>query len=143
MHFETHCLTVNMRARLSHGSNEYTEWMLKVGNGEILTDSDAKIAIPAHMICQSVHEMLEWLYGSCWNPDCAQNVRMGMLAGRAILACKNEMVDEINISVSRKFCGSEITMHSADTLISQEGDNLHIPVEYLTRSQCRVYRLTN
>jgi ATP-dependent DNA helicase PIF1 len=103
-HCEVLILTKNMR--LKHGSNskenseieEFSKWLLKVGEGKVCEPNDgfAEIPIPKEMLITEYEDPILAIVQSTY-PNLLENYRSyECLKCRAILASTIEVVDQIN-----------------------------------------------
>ncbi|KAK4394705.1 ATP-dependent DNA helicase RRM3 [Sesamum angolense] len=113
---KTFRLTINMRAK---NDTEFSEFLLRVGNGEEPTDTEGNIRIPEEMIVKydneedSIKRLIRAIFPSL-------NTRAhsaDYMTGRAILAAKNEHVDRLNETLISLFPGEEKIFNSFDEAV--------------------------
>ncbi|XP_020251221.1 uncharacterized protein LOC109828691, partial [Asparagus officinalis] len=109
-------LKINMRAK---NDEEFSKFLLRVGNGTEKTTKDELIRLPESIVIEdskngkSEVELLNQVF-----PSIEQNAYSAeYMTERAILATKNEYVDELNDKLLDKFPGDEIIFHSFDKAI--------------------------
>ncbi|KAD4586201.1 hypothetical protein E3N88_23802 [Mikania micrantha] len=128
-------LTKNMRLTIgSEASNiqeikTFAEWLLDIGEGKVggFSDGEAIIHMPDDLLIADsldpVSDLIDFVY-----PSILENFKKeGFFQERAILAPKNEVVQDINDRLLSIFPGEEKEYLSSDT-ICQSGyvhDNLH------------------
>ena len=105
----------NIGARRSNGSIGYAEWLLSIGNEVASPDSEGHVLMGGLMTCGTIEEIVDCLYTPAVQYQCNREGRRCLLASRAILAAKNDMVDDINKVVCAQFPGDMATVYSADT----------------------------
>ena len=119
--FKTIKLTQNMRT----GPNEhkFSDWLIKMGNGELPFDNEDNIQLPEQYISKS--ELIQEVYeNKLQNQDDLNYYQ------RAILAPKNENVFQINDEILSKLSGQMKTYKSIDTDDSGE-EQTNFPTEFL------------
>ncbi|XP_074297252.1 uncharacterized protein LOC141627958 [Silene latifolia] len=121
-------LTENIRAR---ADPEFSEFLLKLGNGELQTVEDETVQLPSDLILQTngaqcpVTALVE-----CVFPEVQHKVFCpSIFTGRVILTPRNNDVDLINALLIDKFPGKEYVYKSFDSVID-DTSNVH-PVEFL------------
>jgi len=123
-------LRINMRVHLSGNPDHsmFSELLMCIGNGTF-QNINGKIIIPPNL-CHLVND-IETLCDRVY-PD-LHNIHLKSSAwfrDRAILAPKNEQVDQINIFLLTKFSSIERTYKSINTVIDRE-DIVRYPIEVL------------
>ncbi|KAH0769608.1 hypothetical protein KY290_013589 [Solanum tuberosum] len=121
-------LSTNMRARVD---TTFSNFLLRVGNGEETTIKDNLIALPEKMIVQQTQHgnPEETLIREIF-PALQQNYRSAdYITERAILASRNEFVDNLNEMLIGKFPGETKTYINFD--IAEDDTNNYYQEEYL------------
>ncbi|XP_015167741.1 ATP-dependent DNA helicase RRM3-like [Solanum tuberosum] len=121
-------LSTNMRAR---ADTHFSNFLLRVGNGEETTIKDNLIALPEQMTVQHTQHgnPEETLIREIF-PDLQQNYRStDYITERAILASRNEFVDNLNEILIGKFPGETKTYISFDS--AEDDTNNYYQEEYL------------
>ncbi|KAL0433178.1 UNVERIFIED_CONTAM: hypothetical protein Slati_2652100 [Sesamum latifolium] len=111
-------LTKNMRARTDPN---FSEFLLRVGNGTEPADSNANIQIPDEMVIKydmddddaSEQQLIDAIFPSLRH-NCNSTSYM---TSRAMLACKNETVDKLNDKMISMFPGQAKIFSSFDEAI--------------------------
>ncbi|XP_049388658.1 uncharacterized protein LOC125853014 [Solanum stenotomum] len=121
-------LSTNMRAR---ADTSFSNFLLRVGNGEETTIKDNLIALPEQMnVQQTQHANPEETLISEIFPDLQQNYRStDYITERAILASRNEFVDNLNEILIGKFPGEKKIYISFDS--AEDDTNNYYQEEYL------------
>jgi ATP-dependent DNA helicase PIF1 len=123
-HFETLSLKENVRSL----DQEYSNWLIKLGNGELpATDGldEDIIEIPAELITDG--SLVTEIFGEVLNPGQCE-----LLAQRAILCPKNDSVDEINNEILDRLDGQSKTYFSYDSIDDgTDEDFANYPPEFL------------
>ena len=116
----------NMRLEQSPEMQEFSNWLLNVGAGTGLDESDT-ISIPQHMICDDLVSEIYPGIRDGWKED-------QYFLDRSILACTNDSVMMINSEILNLFPGEERTLLSADSVVLEDAaENEYQPysIEYL------------
>nr|KAJ0210749.1 hypothetical protein LSAT_V11C400209270 [Lactuca sativa] len=106
-------LEQNMRALLDP---KFTEFLLRLGDGEESSEHDDVVTIPTAMIIESNNQkdalnlLIEYVYPSIFGKSSS----VPSSFNRAILTMKNAFVSEINDVLIQKFPGEEIEYNSFD-----------------------------
>jgi hypothetical protein len=131
-HVKVMKLTINMRVRTAGGDqDEFEQFLLRVGDGteqEYPEIGQNTIKIPSDIhISSSIQELIDNVYSSLATGY--QN--SAYMSQRAILAARNEDVDELNQQVLDRFPGDTThTYRSSDS--ATETDQVHLyPTEFL------------
>ena len=131
-HMQIIHLHQNMRLEQSAEDILFANWLLDVGHGCNI-DKDGKISLPDRMVTTSHTDFVQWCYGDMFNLPCPPPA--SYFLQRAILAPRNFDVLETNRHILTKMPGSEVDCWSADSLISENGENpidgSTVPIEYL------------
>ncbi|UYV82495.1 hypothetical protein LAZ67_21002530 [Cordylochernes scorpioides] len=124
-HFEHLPLVRNVRAK---SDPEYTEWLLKLGNGSLPTFDDLGadlIEIPQELIYK--HDRVREIFGDTITPELVET-----MSQRAILCPKNDDVHKINDQVMDLIVGDYHTYLSDDSVVSDSDEERNnFPVEFL------------
>ena len=93
----------NMRLEQSSEMQEFATWLLNIGAGESLDNSEC-ITIPQNMWCHdyTLNSLIEEIY-----PDIALDEKEDQYLDRNILAGTNENVMELNSELLEKFPGEK------------------------------------
>lgn len=137
-----HCkvMSLHTNMRLQSGSSsvdiqqrkKFSDWILAVGDGSIgeMNDDDIKLQIPPDLILSQSIDPLNSIVNSTYPSflNCIGDV--SYYQNRAILAPKNEVVNEINDFMSAKLLGEEHVYLSHDSvdpenLQSDRVENVH------------------
>lgn len=118
-------LTMNMR---SNSDPEYSEWLLKLGNGTLSDDnglSEGVVEIPLSMICKG--SLVDWVFGKKIQPG-----NISEFSERAILCPKNSDVDKLNDDVLNIVEGNDKTYLSVDSVVADNRESANnFPTEFL------------
>lgn len=127
-------LTTNMRVHLYNDANaeQFAQTLLTIGNGTYPPDSDILYSVGLRNdVCQLVSDR-ETLIQKVF-PNLTSNIfNRGWLCERAILATKNDAVNELNHVIQNRLDDNRPsrTYHSVDSTVSQE-EAVHYPIEFL------------
>ena len=130
-HVQMYYLHQNMRLEQSPEMQEFATWLLNIGAGEGLDNSE-RITIPQNMRCHdyTLNSLIEEIY-----PDIALGEKEDQyFLDRNILAGTNENVMELNSELLEKFPGEKKVLLSADSVeFDDPAMNAHQPysVEFL------------
>ncbi|XP_020266652.1 uncharacterized protein LOC109842156 [Asparagus officinalis] len=121
-------LSMNMRARTN---STFSEFLLRVGNGDEPTVADDLIALPTSILIKNQSDDLP--------EDCLINAiflsldenfkSIDYMKDRAILATKNKYVDMLNDRIIKQFSGEEKEFYSFDEAV--DDTNHHYQPEFL------------
>ncbi|XP_074282720.1 uncharacterized protein LOC141607260 [Silene latifolia] len=145
-----HCVVLklqnNMRLMKDKENNEveeledFAKWVLDIGDGNIPANSkegeDEKtwIRIPRDLLLTTTNDPIGTVVNSIYPGLLNNYTNPNYLQGRAILAPKNELVDEINGSILRLIPCDEVIAKSADRIYplinGRNMENLY-PTEFL------------
>ncbi|XP_042505539.1 ATP-dependent DNA helicase PIF1-like [Macadamia integrifolia] len=121
-------LTTNMRAI---NDSCFSEFLLRVGNGEELTKSEDLIRIPDEMVIEhqndgkSEDDLINAIF-----PSLQQHAHSTeYITQRAILATKNDTVDKLNEKLIELFPGESVTYYSFDS--ATDDAETQYPEEFL------------
>ena len=128
---EMHYLHENMRLEQSPEMQEFANWLLSVGAGVGLDQSET-IQIPQRMICPdfSINSLVDSVYPGI---DHGEKLDEYFL-DRCILGCTNNSVMDLNEELLRRFPGEERVLRSADSVEVEDramNEFQPYPVEYL------------
>lgn len=126
-HIKTMSLTLNMRVHLhaDDAVGDFAIKLLQVGNGLLDKDSYNQIQLPFTTI-QTEEEFIMRVFPDLHN----LHTDINWLSSRAILAAKNESVNEINSRLLNRLPGEIILYNSVDTICSQD-EVTNYPTEFL------------
>ena len=141
-HFVVRHLTENMRIQSSQDPKlkVFDQWTLSIGNGDVKTEGNNMIEIPAEM-CMIIEtnspdnphaekKAMQRLANHVY-PNLGNNYRQkGWMNGRAILAPTNKQVDEINNIITDSFPGTPFVLTSSDE-VNNPTDLQRYNTEYL------------
>ncbi|XP_074314232.1 uncharacterized protein LOC141649440 [Silene latifolia] len=121
-------LTENIRARTDP---EFSEFLLKLGNGELQTAESSLVAIPQELILEPNNDQQpEQTLIDAMFPEISQaNFSPDIFNARAILTPRNEDVDSVNSVLIDRCPGKKHIYHSFDSVVD---DNSNVyPAEFL------------
>ncbi|VDO21633.1 unnamed protein product [Heligmosomoides polygyrus] len=105
--FKVYKLTTNMR--LQANDHEYREWLMKIGNGEAISDENGDIQVPPPLICSG--NIADAIFGDAFS---GRSVDLSELA---ILTPRNVNTLRINYYVLDRLSGEKSTFLSEDDAI--------------------------
>ncbi|XP_023767497.2 uncharacterized protein LOC111916089 [Lactuca sativa] len=127
-HCKVHRLTKNMRLTIGRDQSDigkirdFANWLLDIGEGKLggPNDGETIIDIPDDILINDSHDpigsLIEFVY-----PSILENYSdINYFQERAILAPKNEVVQEINDRLLKKFPGDEVEYLSSDCICESE-----------------------
>ena len=91
--------TSEHREQRIEAAKQWGEWVLSVGDGTV--PNPVQIPPRIHMPGNNVQDLINWVY-----PDVASMTDPEMLKARAILALRNQTIDEINRIVTERHPGT-------------------------------------
>lgn len=122
-------LCTNMRAHVygDQLSNKFASNLLKLGNGDLQTDTEGEVHLASiATIVETVEELKTKVFDNL-----AENYASHQwLCERAILAPKNVTVNNLNFQLLQQLPGTARVYKSIDTVPCQE-ESVHYPVEFL------------
>jgi hypothetical protein len=122
-YFKVTRLHQNMRA--GPGEEEFSEWLLKLGNGELPSNSDEEIELPRY--CISDGNLVNEIFGQQISIE-----NVSVLCNRAILCPKNDDSLMVNEEVLQRLPGPEKVYTSVDEVECEDGeDTSNYPTEFL------------
>ncbi|MCH79515.1 helicase-like protein, partial [Trifolium medium] len=127
-HVQVLTLTKNMRLQCGSSEaekaemKEFSEWILKVGEGKIAEPNDgiAEIEIPEELLITEFDDPILAIVNSTYPKLLDQYLDQDFLSNRAILASTIEVVEQINEFVLGLLPGEEVEYLSADSLDQSE-----------------------
>ena len=131
LHVDMHYLHENMHLEQSPEMLEFVNWLLSVGVGAGLDQSET-FEIPQRMICAdfSIHSLVDSVYPGIDHGEKSDEYFLN----RSILGCTNNSVMDLNEELLRQFPGEEHVLLSADSVVVEDRtmNNLQpYPVECL------------
>ncbi|XP_023768389.2 uncharacterized protein LOC111916978 [Lactuca sativa] len=127
-HCKVHRLTKNMRLTVGRDQpdigkiRDFANWLLDIGEGKLggPNEGETIINIPDDILINDSHDpigsLIEFVY-----PSILENYSdINYFQERAILAPKNEVVQEINGRLLKKFPGDEVEYLSSDNICESE-----------------------
>jgi len=137
-HCTTLKLTENMRVQRMIDKNptqtnieylqQYSEWLLSIGEGTTPTVRDNIIELDREIVCETVNEVIDEIYNdfesNSSNPEYFKD--------RAILASTNAIVDTINEQMLDKLQSPTQTFPSLDTVMDPDHAPV-FPTEFLNK----------
>lgn len=124
-------LTTNVRVQRQNdpSAHVFSKQLLDIGNGYMPIDNaTGLITLPLNFytIVQSKEELIRSVF-----PNITQQYRdHDWLSDRAILAPKNNEVNELNVDIQRQIAGELVTYKSVDTVTNPD-DVVNYPTEFL------------
>jgi len=122
-------LTTNMRVHIQHdlASGQFAQQLISLGEGKISTcPNDGLINLPFGNCVRTLKDLEDMVF-----PSLIHNFsKMSWLAERAILAPKNESVNEINDHLLQQLPGAVQSYNSIDSM-TDPNESVHYPVEFL------------
>ncbi|KAF0290947.1 hypothetical protein FJT64_010897 [Amphibalanus amphitrite] len=99
----------NLQAELE----EFSTWLLQLGNGELPTDAEGRVTLPPALVLEAeLPAVIDWTFGNLTDAD--------SMASRAVLAPTNSTVDSVNSYVTDIFPGQAVECLSADATVGKE-----------------------
>uniref|UniRef100_A0A0D2ZUB6 ATP-dependent DNA helicase n=1 Tax=Brassica oleracea var. oleracea TaxID=109376 RepID=A0A0D2ZUB6_BRAOL len=138
---QVYTLSKNMRVKQTE--IEFSEWLLKVGNGTALKEQDHsseysgvdQIIVDKNLIIPAKENGISAIAEHVYKSFDTNYSNIDYLKERAILTPRNDTVDEINKVLLEKLPGHAKMYASADSIINNENTeqdySLDYPVEYL------------
>ncbi|XP_065061660.1 ATP-dependent DNA helicase PIF1-like [Rhopilema esculentum] len=131
-HFRTFQLITNMRAIQDETYREFSDWLLRIGNGQEPQDQDNQITLSDHMLVQSLDEIVHLLYPPPppGQPDIMAEPEA--IAERCCLTPTNEASHDINQLILERLHGPTQTYLSTDRVITDDLEEAAAyPIEFL------------
>jgi PIF1-like helicase len=131
-------LTQNMRLRGDPAAEQFSKWLLEIGEGAHITENhSALVDFPVEMLVPSRDALIDTLYPNISQPGQASD---DYLRSRTILAGRNEDVLLLNNRILDSFPGEVVTYSSADSVGFEEGvdqaETNNLSNEYLQSLNC-------
>ena len=124
-HFKIIRLNQNMRT--GPGEEEFSKWLMKLGNGEIASTENDEIELPISCILGNNSNLVDAIFGQNISVENISN-----LCNRIILCPKNEHCLLVNEEVLQRLPGTEKLYTSIDDMECDEGDEIsNYPTEFL------------
>ena len=114
-----------MRLELDETAQPFAQWLLDVGHGQE-TAEDTTIRLPNYMKVNDINSLIDFIYDDISSDNCPPPPPEYFL-DRAILAARNDHVNEINTQVLTRLSGEERVYTSADSIVLEEGADGHNP----------------
>ncbi|XP_067129653.1 uncharacterized protein [Centruroides vittatus] len=130
-HVKKLTLKTNMRVELQNdvSAERFAKQLLDIGNGKMAIDRSTQcITLPTNFckITSTKDKLIQKVF-----PNIARNYKNHQwLSARAILAAKNNDVNDINFSIQNRIPGEATTYKSIDTVINQD-EVVNYPTEFL------------
>lgn len=130
-HVQKMTLNLNMRVHLRNDrtAHEFSQQLLNIGNGRVPVDkANGLITLPDGFcnFTESKQDLIDSVF-----PDIVRNHKNhDWLRERAILAPKNDHVNEINFKIQEKLPGAITAYQSMDSPMNQD-DAVNYPIEFL------------
>ena len=129
-HVNTMRLQTNMRAHLTGdpASGQFSDNLLRIGNGELQNDDEGHVIFPDNFVqmVRQDHDLQFAVY-----PELAERYKnLDWLQERAILAPRNDSVNEINWSLQNMLPSAEVVYNSIDTVVDRS-ESVEYPTEFL------------
>lgn len=125
-------LTINMRIRLQENSDSnqlFNDTLMRIGNGLNSDGAKSDEILLSTELCQGVSSLDELI--SKVFPDIQQNLMDDQwLRERAILAPKNDSVNQFNHNIQNKIFGVSKTYYSVDSVV-ETNQTVKYPTEFL------------
>jgi len=124
-------LETNMRVQLQGDINvaNFSNWLLQIGNGTFPVDNDGFIKLSEQFchIVNTIDELISVIYPNI-NDNITKNNQWW--CDRAILTCKNEVVNYINNYMIQKIDSFSMTYLSIDNTCDPD-NTINYPIEFL------------
>ena len=128
-HFKQFQLTTNMRAAHDANYSQFTEWLLRIGNGtEPFINENEQISLPVSVLMSSnsITKLIDHVFPEGPNTD------PEYMASRCCLTPKNDNSHVINDLVVKALPGDTTTYLSIDSIITDDEDEAAAyPIEFL------------
>lgn len=147
-HCKVFLLTKNMRLQATGDVDEqqkvaeFSEWLLKVGEGKLggVHDGIAEIEIPDSVVIKDFNDPLKAIVESTYPMLHHKDLDSKYLTERAILAPTNELVDQINDYILSLIPAETTDYFSSDSISKTDADNGAFEdlydVEFLNTIKC-------
>ncbi|CAF4560566.1 unnamed protein product [Rotaria sp. Silwood2] len=118
-------IRLNKNMRTGPGEEEFSEWLIKLGNGELPSKENDEIELPA--ACISDGNLADEVFGKHISLEDIPN-----LCDKVILCPKNEHALMVNEQVLQRLPGFETMYTSVDEVACEDGENVsNYPTEFL------------
>lgn len=117
-------LTQNMRLETNPGAAGFARWLLDVGHGRDVSNSDGTIALRPNMTVTGSQDLITSIYTNVGSDPPPPPL---YFSNRMILAARNGDVDKMNEDILDEMAGESRMYYSADKVISEAG--AYIPIE--------------
>lgn len=120
-------IRLNQNMRTGPGEEEFSKWLMKLGNGEIGFDENDEIDLPKSCVLGDNNNLVSAIFGE---DICIENITS--LCNRSILCPKNEHYLLANEEVLQRLPGTEILYTSIDDVECEEVVEVNnYPTEFL------------
>ena len=121
-------LRVNMRTK--QAESEFSEFLLRLGNGRANINQNNDIVIPSKFVCHNDESLTDWVFNGC------DFSNYESYAQRVILCPTNDDCDLLNTQILRKYFKphGEAIYKSVDEVLDENhkpGNELEFPLEYV------------
>lgn len=127
-------LSTNMRVHIhkDKSAQVFSRQLLQIGNGDIPLDPKEGLhLLPCGMMVTSIDDLKQKVF-----PNLHLRYRDAQwLRDRAILAPKNDAVDKLNEDLLKELPGTASSFRSFDSVVDEDNDAVHYPVEFLNTLQ--------
>ena len=118
-------IRLNKNMRTEPGEEEFSEWLIKLGNGELPTNENDEVELPT--ACISGGNLADEVFGKHISLEDVPN-----LCDRVILCPRNEHALVVNEQVLHRLPGIETVYTSVDEVECEDGDDTsNYPTEFL------------
>ena len=118
-------IRLNKNMRTEPGEEEFSEWLIKFGNGELRTNENDAIELPT--ACTSGGNLADEVFGKHISLEDVPN-----FGDRVILCPKNEHALIVNEQVLHRLPGIETVYTSVDEVECEDGEDVsNYPTEFL------------
>jgi ATP-dependent DNA helicase PIF1 len=126
----------NMTTHEQEQAKWFAKWLLDVGEGLADGDEPGLLRLPKQCCIPhsavALDQLIHAIYPDVGLLNLNEDARCKYFRERAILAPRNDCIDEINQKILEQFPGEERVYLSADTATDDTGNNMeNIPAEYL------------
>ena len=116
---------LHQNMRTGPGEEDFAKWLLKLGNGELPSNSEEEIELP--QCCISNGNLIDEIFGREISID-----DVSTLCNRAILCPKNEDCFVVNEEILQRLPGKEKLYTSVDDVECEDGEETsNYPTEFL------------
>ena len=96
--------------------DEYSKWLLSIGNGTVPTVGNGLIEVPQHMVCQTPEE----LNGKVYDNFDTEFSDVNYLKDRLIMSPVNEIIQERNFNMVKRLPNEMIVSYSRDECVDDD-----------------------